>query len=127
MGLRHFAASVALLAASAPAAADYWGNYGSAWLGPRNPDRWTDLVARPEGPATYPTSGPRSWDAHDQNPWANTYGTPSGSRWRAAPDQPYSSGIVRMCSCYLPADARSWDGGPLTQADITRLCRAQCY
>jgi hypothetical protein len=127
MRVHGFAAFLVVLSASVPAAADLWGDYANAWLGPRNPERWTDLVARPERPAIYPSSGPRSWDAHEQNPWANTFGTPSGSRWRATTAQPFSSGIVRMCSCYLPADARSWDGGPLTDADITRLCRAQCY
>jgi len=124
-------AAIAMAAASGPVVADYWGDYGNAWLGdqPRRdePERfWTDLVARP--PRTeYPSSSVRTWDAHNENPWANTYGTPSGSRWRATTVRPYYLGIVRMCSCYLPADARSWDGGPLTEADITRLCRAQCY
>lgn len=75
-----------------------------------------------------PPSGPRSWNPVDQNPWANAYGTPSGSfpsmsvRADAGAWRP-----VRLCACYLPVDARSWDGGPLTDADISRLCRAQCY
>lgn len=128
---RAFAA-LALLAACSPAAADYWDDYASAWLGDRlrrdNPDHfWSDLVARPERSVEQTSSGPRSWAAQDENPWANTYGTPMSNRWRAATVRPNWSGSVRMCSCYLSADARSWDGGPLTQADITRLCRAQCY
>lgn len=129
------AAAFALLAATLPAAADYpkdyADDYANNWLGDRlrrdNPERaWSDLVARPARPAEYPSSGPRTWDARDENPWANTYGKPMSNRWRAPAVQPRSPSIVRICSCYLPADARSWDGGPLTVADITRLCRAQC-
>lgn len=132
MNVRPFALLFLLTAASASASADYWGDYGNAWMGDQvrrdRPERfWTDLVARPAKPPQYPNGGPRSWDADEQNPWANTYGTPSANRWRATTVQPYYSEIVRMCSCYLPADARSWDGGPLTQADITRRCHAQCY
>jgi hypothetical protein len=133
--LRHLyatAAALALLAASAPAAADLWGDYANAWLGERlrrdNPDRfWTDLVARPARAVEPASDGPRSWAAQDENPWANTYGTPAGNRKPAMTARPHWSGSVRMCSCYLPADARSWDGGPLTEADIARACRAQCY
>jgi hypothetical protein len=126
------AAAVAFAAASPPSQADYWGDYANAQLGDslrasRSASFWTDLVARPSRNGEASSSGARTWVAENENPWANTYGTPSSSRWRVTRAQPYSSGIVRMCSCYLPADARSWDGGPLTQADITRLCRAQCY
>ncbi|MBL0140991.1 MAG: hypothetical protein IPP91_02730 [Betaproteobacteria bacterium] len=125
------AAAAAFLVASAPAAADYWGDYGNAWLREQlrrdNADRfWTDLVARPQRPAEYPSTGPRTWVARDENPWANTYGTPMSSAWRVTTTVPRWTGIVRLCSCYLPADARSWDGGPLTQADVVRLCNAQC-
>ena len=74
-----------------------------------------------DGPA-----GPTSWRPHNENPWANAYGTPSSSGHVATTRALPSSG-VRMCSCYLPADARSWDGGPLTPADIARRCRAQCF
>ena len=126
------AAAVALAMASFPSRADYWGDYAGARLGEtlrysRSEIFWTEMVARPARNGEPPASGTRSWVAENENPWANTYGTPSSSRWRVTRAQPFSSGIVRMCSCYLPADARSWDGGPLTQADITRLCRAQCY
>ncbi len=82
------------------------------------------IPKRQESPAT----GPRSWNPGDQNPWANAYGTPAASypplsvRANAGLWRP-----VRLCACYLPVDARSWDGGPLTEADIGRLCRAQCY
>jgi hypothetical protein len=72
-------------------------------------------------------AGPKSWNPAERSPWANAYGTP-------APLAPVSPRIallgvwrpVRLCSCYLPADARSWDGGPLTEADVARMCRAQC-
>ena len=126
------AAAIACLLAGAPAVADYWGDYGNAWLGERlqrdRPDRfWTDMVARPAKRAQPASGGPRTWVPHDQNPWANTYGTPAGGVARFATRTPYSTGIVRLCACYLPADARSWDGGPLTEADVVRLCRAQCY
>jgi len=125
-------AAIALLAASIPAAADYWGDYGNAMLGERlRRDRpgsfWTDLVARPANRAETTAGGPRTWVPYDQSPWANTYGTPAGSGSWPAPPVPPSVGIVRLCACYLPADARSWDGGPLTEADVVRLCHAQCY
>lgn len=126
------AAVLAFLAGSAPAFADSYGDYANAMLGEhmrrdRSHADWRDLVARPSRYAGTRAPGPKSWTANDENPWANTYGTPQASNWRTTTLQPWSSGIVRMCSCYLPAEARSWDGGPLTEADITRLCRAQCY
>ncbi len=112
------------------AIADTYGDYASAWLGERlrheRSPYWTDMVSRPSWTAEPASRGPRTWDPRDQNPWANTYGTPSEGRWRSAPPAGGRSAL-RMCSCYLPADARSWDGGPLTDADIARLCRAQCY
>ena len=83
--------------------------------------RWT--TKRTEAPA----SGVRSWNPADQNPWANAYGTPSASyppnsvRLEAGVWRP-----VRLCACYLPVETRSWDGGPLTAADVARLCKAQC-
>ena len=125
-------AAVALAMASFPSRADYWGDYANAQMGESyryslSGSFWTDMVARPARTGESSTSGARSWVAENENPWANTYGTPSASRWRVTRTRPYSSGIVRMCSCYLATDARSWDGGPLTEADITRLCRAQCY
>jgi hypothetical protein len=82
---------------------------------------WT--AKRTEAPA----NGARSWNPADQNPWANAYGTPSASypphsvRFDAGAWRP-----VRLCACYLPVETRSWDGGPLTAADVARLCRAQC-
>jgi hypothetical protein len=105
--------------------------YANAWLHERlwreRKERlWTDLVARPAPQASAAQPGPRTWNPSEQNPWANTYGTPTESRWQTAP-RAYGHSAMRMCSCYLPADARSWDGGPLTDADISRLCRAQCY
>jgi hypothetical protein len=71
-------------------------------------------------------SGPTSWRAQNENPWANAYGTPSSSGY-AASTRALPGSAVKMCSCYLPSDARSWDGGPLTQADIARRCQAQCF
>jgi len=126
------AAAIALLAANHPAAADHSGDYANAWLGERlRHDRpnayWTDLISRPAKRAEPPSGGPRTWEPHDQNPWANAYGTPAGNGWRSTGARPSFSGPVRMCACFLPADARSWDGGPLTEADVVRLCRAQCY
>lgn len=114
------------------ALAGHGDGYASALLGERlRYDRpnayWTDMVSRPARRAEPAPRGPRSWDPQDQNPWANTYGTPSEGPWRSVPLSPGGRDVVRMCSCYLPADARSWDGGPLTDADIARLCRAQCY
>lgn len=75
----------------------------------------------PDAPA-----GPASWRASNENPWANAYGTPSSSGLSATARTLPGTG-VKLCSCYLPADARSWDGGPLTAADIARRCRAQCF
>lgn len=126
------AAAVALAMAGPAVQADYWGEYANAQLGEslrasRSASFWTDMVARPSRNGDASPSGARTWVAENENPWANTYGTPVQSRWRVTRTQPYYPGVVRMCSCYLPADARSWDGGPLTAADVTRLCRAQCY
>lgn len=125
------AAAIALALASTGAVADYWGSYPDAWLADqlareRRASAWTDLLARPARPDAYPYTGPRTWDPRNENPWANTYGTPAPSYGRKAWDRASSPGIVKFCACYLPADARSWDGGPLTEADIARLCRAQC-
>jgi hypothetical protein len=124
-------ACFAALSGGGVANADRYGDYASAWLGDalrheRSTPYWTDMVSRPSWTADPAARGPRTWDPRDQNPWANTYGTPSESRGRSAPPAGGRS-VVRMCSCYLPSDARSWDGGPLTDADIARLCRAQCY
>jgi len=129
---RIAAAAAVLLAAGTPALAGGSRDYANAWLGEQlrreiRETFWRDLVARPSRHEQSPAPGPRSWQAHDQNPWANTYGTPENNRWRSTVLGSRSPGIVRMCSCYLSADARSWDGGPLTEADITRMCRAQCY
>jgi len=127
------AACLGALLGAGSALADYDGDaYGSAWLVERlryersSSRYWTDMVSRPSWALEPATRGPRSWDPSEQNPWANTYGTPSESRWQTTP-RAYGRSAMRMCSCYLPADARSWDGGPLTDADISRLCRAQCY
>jgi hypothetical protein len=122
----------ALLGAGS-AHADYYGEgYASAWIAEglardRAGSYWTDMVSRRSWGAEPAPKGPRSWDPRDQNPWANTYGTPSEGPRRGFGAAPSGRNAVRMCSCYLPADARSWDGGPLTDADIARLCRAQCY
>lgn len=126
------AAAVACLVAGVPAFADYRSDYAEAWLGERlrhdRPERfWSDLIARPAKRAEPAAGGPRTWNPHDESPWANTYGTPMSRAWSDTVVRPRSSGVVRLCSCYLSADARSWDGGPLTDADIARLCRAQCY
>ncbi|MCM2328685.1 MAG: hypothetical protein NDI88_12415 [Lysobacter sp.] len=107
-------------------------DYANAWLGERLwRDRpkgsWTDLVARPVAPVSPAASGPRTWNPSEQNPWANTYGTPAEAPPRAARLRPGARYAIPVCTCYLPADARSWDGGPLTDADIARLCRAQCF
>lgn len=126
------ATAVALAMASPASHADYWGDYANAHLGDslrasRSASFWTDMVARPSRNGEASTSGARTWVAENENPWANTYGTPAQSRWRVTRTPRYYTGIVRVCSCYLPSEARSWDGGPLTEADIARLCRAQCY
>jgi hypothetical protein len=126
-------AFLAALLGAGGAVADYYGEgYGSAWLGERlqrdtSSSYWTDMVSRRYWTVEPAPRGPRSWEPRDQNPWANTYGTPAENPWRGVTVGPSGRGAVRMCSCYLPTDARSWDGGPLTDADIARLCRAQCY
>lgn len=130
--LASVALALACLLAGTGAAADYRDEWGNAWLGERlERDRpgsfWTDLVARPPRQPALSGTGPRTWVADDENPWANTFGTPSTSRWRSTNLRHYGVGVVRVCSCYLPADARSWDGGPLTAADVSRMCHAQCY
>jgi hypothetical protein len=71
-------------------------------------------------------AGPTSWRAQNENPWANAYGTPSSSGYGASV-RTLPGTSVKMCTCYLPSDARSWDGGPFTQADIARRCQAQCF
>lgn len=67
-----------------------------------------------------------SWNAANYSPWANAYGTPS----TAMPSNVLHRrlGVVSFssCNCYLPSDAKSWDGGPLTEADIARRCAQQC-
>ena len=122
----------AILAAGSAGASGLSGEYIDVWVGvrlrhERPGSLWTDLVARPDRSMAAAGQGPRTWDPSDQNPWANTFGTPTENRWPTTTISPWRSGAVRMCSCYLPTDARSWDGGPLTSADIARLCRAQCY
>ena len=139
-----FAAAIGL-AAALPSAAQYgsdsyrYGYYSGATFGEqlrreRELAEWRAVMAllsdfrtaykRPTLDSS-PT-GPTSWRAQNENPWANAYGTPSSSGYSSSVRTlPGSS--VRMCTCYLPADARSWDGGPLTQADIARRCQAQCF
>ncbi len=133
------------LVASAASAAPYdsegyrYGDYSGAALGEqlrreREVAQWR-MVAALLGefrtayrrPAAEPSpTGPTSWRAQNENPWANAYGTPSSPGYSTSVRTlPGSS--VRLCTCYLPADARSWDGGPLTQADIARRCQAQCF
>lgn len=126
------AAALGLAGAAQPVSAQYYGDYANAWLGERLcQDRpassWRQAYARPSRHHDGASSGPRSWNAYDENPWANTYGTPATGAWRATTTRPADGRVVRVCSCYLSADARSWDGGPLTSADITRLCTAQCF
>lgn len=104
-------------------------DYANAWLGERLwRDRpkglWTDLASRPAYPAE---PGPQTWNPNEQNPWANTYGTPMEAPARATSQRPRARYAIPVCTCYLRSDARSWDGGPLTDADIARLCRAQCF
>ena len=113
-------------------AGPYGDAYAGAWIGERlrherSASYWTDMVSRPYRAPEPAAQGPRTRDPRDQNPWANTYGTPAEGPWRSVPLAPGGRPVIRMCSCYLPSDARSWDGGPLTDADIARLCRAQCY
>ena len=71
--------------------------------------------------------GPSSWRAQNENPWANAYGTPSSPASKySTVSRVTASTTYHVCTCYIPADARSWDGGPLTQADVARRCQAQC-
>lgn len=67
--------------------------------------------------------GPTTWRAQNENPWANAYGTPSTQGFASSGVQRHQQGA---CACYIPSDAKSWDGGPLTQADIARRCAQQC-
>lgn len=125
-------AALAVLVTGLPASADFRDDYASAWLGERlrldRPDPyWANGVANSAWRGWTPPAGPRTWHPRDENPWANTYGTPAPGAWTPLPRRPRQGGIVRLCACYLPDDARSWDGGPLTAADVARLCRAQCY
>ena len=126
------AACLGALSGAGNAVADYYGDaYATARLGERlryerSSLYWTDLLARPSWSVEPASRGPSSWEPSEQNPWANTYGTPTESLWQTAP-RTYGRSAMRMCSCYLPADARSWAGGPLTDAAISRLGRAQCY
>ena len=120
-----------LLAGAAASPAQYRADPASPWVVERlrierQERQWADLVVLPSRDA-WAQGGPRTWNPQDQNPWANTFGTPAESRARATPLRPRGAPVLRLCSCYLPSDARSWDGGPLTDADIARLCRAQCY
>lgn len=130
---------------AAPSSAQYdsdsyrYGYYSGAALGEqlrreRELAEWRAVAAvlsdfrraykRPAAESSSP--GPTSWRAQNENPWANAYGTPSSSGYSpSVRTLPGSS--ARLCTCYLPADARSWDGGPLTPADIARRCQAQCF
>lgn len=67
--------------------------------------------------------GPTTWRPQNENPWANAYGTPSTQGFASSSVQRHAHGA---CACYIPSDAKSWDGGPLTQADIARRCAQQC-
>lgn len=140
-----FLAAALGLAAAAPSAAQYdvegyrYGYYSGASLGEqlrreRELAEWRAVAAllsdfrtaykRPAADSSSP--GPTSWRAQNENPWANAYGTPSSSGY-ASSVRTLPGSSVRLCTCYLPADARSWDGGPLTQADIARRCQSQCF
>lgn len=133
--LHRILAHCACLAGVAAAAGAFAGSpeeYANAWLGERlrrdRPARmWSDLVARSATSSTPSAEGPRTWNPSEQNPWANAYGTPSEAPAQATSLRPRARYAIPVCTCYLPADARSWDGGPLTDADIARLCRAQCF
>ncbi len=71
--------------------------------------------------------GPTSWRAQNENPWANAYGTPSSQAPKySTVSRVTANTSINVCTCYIPSDARSWDGGPLTQADIARRCESQC-
>ena len=75
------AAAVALAMAGPAVQADYWGDYANAQLGEslrasRSASFWTDMVARPSRNGDASPSGARTWVAENENPWANTYGTP---------------------------------------------------
>lgn len=76
-------------------------------------------------------AGPTSWHAQNENPWANAYGTPSSHASRHSTVSRVTATTTttttyNVCTCYIPADARAWDGGPLTETEIARRCRAQC-
>ena len=77
------------------------------------------IPARAEG-------GPTSWSATSVSPWANAYGTPSTAAPSAVLHRRLGVVSFSSCNCYLPSDAKSWDGGPLTEADIARRCAQQC-
>ncbi len=134
--LSTLAAAFLWLAAPAAAGArDYGSEYASALLGEALRGELREASRKvPRSQETRKlageTGGPRSWNPAEMSPWANAYGTPSAG---LAPR--VSLGVLgitdgwrpaRLCACYLPADARSWDGGPLTEADVARMCRAQC-
>jgi hypothetical protein len=134
-----------LAAASIPALGDRASDYANTWFaeqlrlesfrygyrdGAREVARertspWENAALLPQGGAS---NSPRSWDPNNESPWANAYGRPmSNAAWNVTTLRPKTTGPVRMCACFLPTDARSRDGGPLTEDDIARLCRAQCY
>jgi hypothetical protein len=132
--VRVAALAAAIAAVAWPGAAFPGDDYASALLGERlRGDLYSanrTLPAERKVPRkTEPgVSVPRSWSPADQNPWANAYGVPSESMSRR-PSVVVEASVwrpVRLCACYLPVETRSWDGGPLTDADIARLCRAQC-
>lgn len=128
-------ARCACLAGAVVAAGAFAGSpdeYANAWLVEQlrrdRPARLrADLVAMPATPPAPAATGPRTWKPGEQNPWANAYGTPSEAPARASSLGPRARYAIPVCTCYLPADARSWDGGQPTDADIARLCRAQCF
>lgn len=142
---QNFLAAFAVLAATVglPASAHDYGfgysyGYGSYYTESYLRERlrqdntywsWRSTIyeRRQSGRAEPATPGVKTWNAQDENPWANAYGKPmsvTGPTYTRAVPRQY--GNASLCACYLPADAKSWDGGPLTAADVSRMCKVQC-
>ncbi len=136
-----FLAFAALAAAGLPASAhDYGYGYG---YGSYSPEGYLAERLRQDGSywawratvyerrsakrAEPATPGVKTWNPQDENPWANAYGKPmSVTGPTYSRNVPRQFGNAGLCACYLPADTKSWDGGPLTAADVSRLCKVQC-
>ena len=81
-----------LLAGATASPADYWADPASPWVAERlrierRERQWADLVVLPSRNA-WSQGGPRTWNPQEQNPWANTFGTPAEGRARATPLRP---------------------------------------